>query len=181
MQVPPEDRVVGMRIANINSLTERFGKTVLREALFMERLSAHPFVVGLHSAMVDKLARISEACEFESGEYLWKQGHHTQALHLVGSGRVALEIFIPHQGPLQIETVGTGDLIVCSWVVAPYRWHFDARALQNVSTVVVDGKSLHRQCDEDPILGYEVLKRLSHFQELRLQKARLRILELHSH
>jgi CRP/FNR family transcriptional regulator, cyclic AMP receptor protein len=102
-------------------------------------------------------------------------------LYLISSGQVALEILIPHQGPLQIEAVGPRDVIACSWAVAPYKWHFDARAIQDVSALILNGQILRQQCDNDRLLGYEVLKRLAPFVELRLQKTRLRILELHSH
>jgi CRP-like cAMP-binding protein len=153
----------------------------LRQLPLEDRLSTHAFFTGLPPTAIKTLASMAEAHEFKSGEYLWKQGEHAEALYLVSSGRIAIEIFIPNQGPLQIETVGTGEVIACSWVVAPYRWHFDARAVQDVSAVVLDGKSLRKQCDDEPMLGYEVLKRLTRFLEVRLQKTRLRILELHGH
>jgi CRP-like cAMP-binding protein len=137
--------------------------------------------MGLQPAIVERLAKIAESREFGQGEYLWKQGDRAHAFHLVNSGKVALEIFIPHQGPLQIETMAAGDAIACSWVVESYRWHFDARALMDVSAVVLDGECLRQECDDDPILGYEMLKRLSRLQERSLQKTRLRIVELHSH
>jgi CRP/FNR family transcriptional regulator, cyclic AMP receptor protein len=146
-----------------------------------ERLSAHPFFAGLQPGIVDRLASIAEPREFRSGAYLWKQGDAAEALYLIHSGRVAFEILIPHQGPLQIETVNPGEVIACSWVAEPYRWHFDARAVADVSAIVLDGRSLREQCDEDPLLGYAILKRLNRLLELRLQKTRLRILELHSH
>jgi CRP-like cAMP-binding protein len=153
----------------------------LRELSLEDRLRTHQLFAGLESEIVRRLASMAQAYEFESGEYLWKQGEDTEALYLITSGRIDLEILIPHQGPLQIDTVGPGEVIGCSWVVAPYRWHFDARAVQNASVVVLEGDGLRRQCDDEPVLGYEVLKRLTRFLELRLQKTRLRILELHGH
>jgi CRP-like cAMP-binding protein len=154
---------------------------VLEEALFRECLSRHPFIAGLPPAITSTLANISEARDFKVGEYLWRQGERADALHFVCVGKVALEIFIPREGPLQIETIGAGDVIACSWVVTPGNSHFDARAQQDVSAVAVDGRRLRERCDDNPVLGYEVLKRLTLFQELRLQKTRLRILELYSH
>jgi CRP/FNR family transcriptional regulator, cyclic AMP receptor protein len=156
-------------------------ENLLRELPLQDRLSAHPFLAALPPALIEKLAHIAEPRGFRSGAYLWKQGDAAEALYLIHSGRVALEILIPHQGPLQIETVNPGEVIACSWVAELYRWHFDARAVADVSAMVLDGTTLREQCDEDPILGYAILKRLNRMLELRLQKTRLRILELHSH
>jgi CRP/FNR family transcriptional regulator, cyclic AMP receptor protein len=153
----------------------------LRQSSLEDCLSAHPFFAGLQSAFIEALASIAELREFQSGAYLWKQGDAAEVLYLISSGRVALEILIPHQGPLQIEAVNPGELIACSWVAEPYRWEFDARAVQDVSAVALDGKTLRQQCDEEPILGYAVLKRLIPPLQSRLQKTRRRIVELHSH
>jgi hypothetical protein len=100
---------------------------------------------------------------------------------LIPVDQIALEILVPHQGPLQIEAVGAGEVLGCSCLIEPYRWHFDARALQDVSALVLEGKRLRRQCDDQPAVGYWVLKQLTPFLEMRLQKTRLRILELNSH
>jgi CRP-like cAMP-binding protein len=127
------------------------------------------------------LAGGAHSREFKIGEYLWKQGDHAEMLYLINSGRIALEILVPHEGPLQIETAGAGEVIGCAWLVEPYRWHFDARALEDVSVLVLEGKRLRQECDDQPVLGYRVLKQLTPFLELRLQKTRLRILEMHSH
>ena len=95
--------------------------------------------------------------------------------------QIALEILVPHQGPLQIEAVGAGEVLGCSCLIEPYRWHFDARALQDVSALVLEGKHLRQQCDDQPVVGYWVLKQLTLSSRLRLQKTHLRILELNSH
>jgi CRP-like cAMP-binding protein len=139
------------------------------------------FAAGLATAGIRLLAGTAQGRDFKAGEYLWKQGDHAEALYLISSGRIALEILVPYQGPLQIETAGPGEVIGCAWLLEPYRWHFDARALEDVSALVLEGKRLREQCDDQPLLGYGVLKRLTPFLEFRLQKTRIRILELHGH
>jgi CRP-like cAMP-binding protein len=127
------------------------------------------------------LAGIAQPRDFKAGEYLWKQSDQAEMLYLIDSGQIALEILIPHHGPLQIEIVGAGEVLGWSCLLAPYRWHFDARALEEVSALVVESKRLREQCDDHPAVGYRVLKQLTTLLEMRLQKARLRILELNSH
>jgi CRP-like cAMP-binding protein len=127
------------------------------------------------------LAGIAQPCDFKAGEYLWKQGDRAEVLYLIDSGQIALEILVPHQGPLQIETVGAGEVIGWSCLIEPYRWLFDARALEDVSALVLEGKRLRQQCDDQPVVGYWFLKQLAPLFEMRLQKTRFRILELNSH
>jgi CRP/FNR family transcriptional regulator, cyclic AMP receptor protein len=153
----------------------------LRHSSLEGRLRNHSFGSGLPPVAIRMLAGIAQPGDFKAGEYLWKQGDRAEVLYLIDSGQIALEILVPHQGPLQIETVGAGEIIGWSSLLEPYRWHFDARALQDVSALVLEGKRLRRQCDDQPAVGYWVLKQLTPFLEMRLQKTRLRILELNSH
>jgi len=46
-----------------------------------------------------------------------------------------------------------------------------------VSALVLEGKRLRQKFDDQPAVGYRVLKQLTPFLEMRLQKTRLRILE----
>ena len=52
-----------------------------------------------------------------------------------------------------IETVGPGGAVGWSWLFPPYRWHFDARALDPVGAVAVDAACLRAKADADPALG----------------------------
>jgi len=153
----------------------------LPQSSLEDRLSNHSFGSGLPPAAIRMLAGIAQPCDFKAGEYLWKQGDHAQVLYLIDSGQIALEILVPHQGPLQIETLSAGEVLGWSSLIEPYRWHFDARALEDVSALVLEGKRLRQQCDDHPTVGYRILKQLTPFLEMRLQKTRLRILELNSH
>jgi hypothetical protein len=56
-----------------------------------------------------------------------------------------------------------------------------ARAPEDVSALEVESKRLREQCDDQPAVGYRVLKQLTPLLEMRLQKTRHRILELNGH
>ena len=177
----------GMSIAKcvhgfaVTALTvRRRKKGLLPHSSLEDRLRNHSFGSGLPSAAIRMLAGIAQPRDFKAGEYLWKQGDRAEVLYLIDSGQIALEILVPHQGPLQIETVGAGEVIGWSCRIE-HRWRFDARALEDVSALVLEGKRLREQCDDRPLVGYRVLKQLTPFLEMRLQRMRLRILELNSH
>jgi len=153
----------------------------LISATQLEVLEGHPFFAGLTAADLQNLAGIAEVRDFGSGEYLWRQGDPALALYMVASGRISLEILVPQQGPLQIEVARWGEAIACSWGFAPYRWQFDARAMQATSVVVLEVSALRKLCDQDPVLGYEMIKRVASSLENRLQNSRRRVLELQNH
>ena len=94
-------------------------------------------------------------------------------------GRVAIEVYSPGRGPIVIETLNPGAVIGWSWLVPPYRWHFDARAVDAVGAVAVDGACLRDKAEADPALGYELMKRVTAVLLERLQMTRLRLLDLY--
>ncbi len=66
-----------------------------------------------------------------------------------------------------------------SWLFAPYRWHFDARALTAVRATASTRACLRQKCDEDPALGYELMGRFAQVVIERLQWTRLRLLDVY--
>ena len=92
---------------------------------------------------------------------------------------VALEVFTPTRGPVVIETLGPGEVLGWSWLFPPYRWHFDAQAVEPVRAVALDGGCLRGKCEEDPRLGYELTRRFAAIMMDRLQATRLRLLDVY--
>ena len=58
-------------------------------------------------------------------------------------------------------------------MIPPYRWLFDARAMAPSTLVVMDGEKLRRACDNDPKLGYDLLRRFDVLMSERLSASRL--------
>ncbi|MCC6792080.1 MAG: Crp/Fnr family transcriptional regulator, partial [Thermomicrobiales bacterium] len=75
-----------------------------------------------------------------------------------------------------IQTLGPGDILGWSWLFPPYRWHFDARVLTPTSTLEFNGACLRQQCDDDPALGYDIMKRVAQTMIERLQASRLQLM-----
>jgi hypothetical protein len=61
----------------------------------------------------------------------------------------------------------------------PYRWLFDARALSRVRATAVDGACLRGKCEDDPVLGYDLMSRFAQVIIDRLQSTRLRLLDVY--
>jgi CRP/FNR family cyclic AMP-dependent transcriptional regulator len=90
-----------------------------------------------------------------------------------------LEVFIPGRGSVTIQTLGSGDILGWSWLIPPYAWRFDARAVEMTRAIALDGKCLRDKCEADHDLGYELLKRIAAILGQRLDATRFRLLDVY--
>jgi CRP-like cAMP-binding protein len=144
-------------------------------------LSEHPVLQGLAPAHIELIVGCASNVRFNAGEFIFRASTPANHFYVVGRGRVSIESFTPHRGAITIETVSDGELLGWSWLIPPYSWHFDARALNLTRAIALDAKCLRAKCDGDPALGYELLKRFSQIMEQRLEATRLQLMDLYAH
>ena len=135
-----------------------------------------PVFSGLAPEQLSLLAGCASNVRFGEGEVLFREGDPADTFYVVRHGSVALETFVPARGAITIETLEAGEVVGWSWLFAPYRWHFDARALSLVRATAFDGACLRGKCEDDPRLGYELMSRFAQVLIERLQWTRLRLL-----
>jgi CRP/FNR family transcriptional regulator, cyclic AMP receptor protein len=138
-----------------------------------------PALANLQLAHRELIAGCAKTAHFESGEYLFREGDAADLFFAIRHGSVALEIHVPAREAVIIETLHEGDLLGWSWLFPPYRWAFDARAVESVSAVAFDGACLRGKCDADHDLGYELMRRIAQVIIERLQATRLRLLDVY--
>lgn len=142
-------------------------------------LALHPFFEGLSPEHVAVLAGCAMNARYAPGEFLLREGGTADRFFLVREGRVRIEMFVPQRGAVTVHTVDPGEIVGWSWLVEPHVWHFDARALDDVRVLALDGVCLRGKCDADTALGYEMLKRFAHVAEQRLQATRMQLLDVY--
>lgn len=140
-----------------------------------------PLFDGLSDEALELIAGCGSNVHFGEGELLFRQGDPADTFFVIRHGSVALETFVPARGPVTIETIESGDVVGWSWLFAPYRWHFDAKALVGVRATVFDGACLRGKCDADPALGYQLMSRFAQVIIERLQWTRLRLLDVYGY
>ena len=139
-------------------------------------LAEHSFLSGLEDRHLDQLVGCASNVRFDAGHFILREGDEADQFYLLRHGKVALEVTAPGRGPIIILTLGEGEVLGWSWLVPPYRWRFDARAVEPTRAVVLDGKCLRTKSEEDHDLGYELLKRFAHIIEKRLAATRMQLL-----
>jgi CRP/FNR family transcriptional regulator, cyclic AMP receptor protein len=136
---------------------------------------------GMSEEHLALIAGCAKNNTFKDGQYLMREGDPADSFYVVRLGRVALEIFVPQRGAVTLETVEGGDLVGWSWLTPPYRVHIDARAVGSVHVVAFDAACLRGKADEDPVLGYELMRRFIPVIVERLQATRVRMLDVYGH
>jgi CRP-like cAMP-binding protein len=139
-------------------------------------LAEHPFLSGLEDRHLDLLVGCASNVRFDAGQFILREGEEANQFYLIRHGKVALEVFAPGHGPIIILTLGESEVLGWSWLVPPYRWKFDARAVERTRAIVLDGKCLRTKSEQDHDLGYELLKRFAHIIEKRLAATILQLL-----
>jgi CRP-like cAMP-binding protein len=140
---------------------------------------AHEFFAGLDPEFGKLIAGCARNQHFEPGAYLVHQGDPAREFYVVRYGEVALEITSPGRKTVVLRTIRDGEIVGGSWLAAPYRWTADARALTHVHAIGFDAESLRAKCEEDPRIGYELLKRFTTVVLNRLETAYLQLLDMY--
>jgi CRP/FNR family transcriptional regulator, cyclic AMP receptor protein len=142
-------------------------------------LREHPLFQGLPDRHLQILVQCAEEVRFDPGTLLFRQGEDAERFYLLRHGKVAVEVPTAASGALSIQTLEDGDVLGWSWLIPPYRWHFDARAVDNTSAISLDGAALRDECERDHDMGYALLRRFAHIMEERLQATRLQLIDVY--
>ena len=144
-----------------------------------EVLADVPFLAGMGAERVALLAGCASNVGFAAGEVIFREGDAADHFYVIRHGTVAIELHAPARRAMTVETIDAGEVIGWSWLFPPFRWHFDARALSDVRATAFDGACLRGKCEDDPALGYDLMKRFAQVFIERLQWTRLRLLDVY--
>jgi CRP-like cAMP-binding protein len=142
-------------------------------------LAKHPFFAGFAAEHGQLVAACARNHRYEVGEYLFREGGPANEFFLIRHGQVALEIGAPGTAPIVFATLDQGDLVGASWLVPPYRWLYDARAVTLTRAIGIDAACLRAKCEADHHLGYEMMKRFLPALVQRLHATQLQILDVY--
>jgi CRP-like cAMP-binding protein len=142
-------------------------------------LKEHPFLKGFKPQHLDLIVGCASNVRFDPGQFLLREGEEANQFFMLRQGKVALEIYGAERGPIVISTLGEGDILGWSWLISPYQWRFDARAMELTRAIAFDGKCLRGKCEEDHDFGYELLKRFTAIIVKRLEATRVQLLDIY--
>jgi CRP/FNR family cyclic AMP-dependent transcriptional regulator len=144
-------------------------------------LATHPFLHGMSRDQLGVLAESARDVRFPARHRLFEDDGLASRFWLIRCGHVSLDLHIPGEGPVIIETIGMGELLGWSWLFPPYKWAFGAVAVTPVEAFEFDAAAVREHCAADPELGCELNQRITRVLANRLQATRIRLIARSGH
>lgn len=135
-------------------------------------IAEHEFFAGLAQSSVGFLADCANKRKVKEDEVLFSYGAKADRFYIVLSGRVTVEVSAIQGPPLELRNLGPDEILGWSWLIPPYKWHFQARAEESTEVLEFDGEAILARCESDPAFGYDLFKRFSGLMSERLAAAR---------
>jgi CRP/FNR family transcriptional regulator, cyclic AMP receptor protein len=140
-------------------------------------LAGQPFLRGMADEHLAKLAALCTHIAVPAGQRLAEEGSPADRFWLIDAGQVTVDAILPERGRLIMAVLGRGDLFGTGWLAPPHRWRFGAVTTQPMQAYEFDAPAVLAACDQDPVLGHELLKRLSRLLVGRLEAVHSRLVE----
>ena len=139
-------------------------------------LKPHPFLENCSPDFLNHLEEVAKEVEFAPGEIIFHESDYADRFYLICEGKICLETGSPGAPAITIQLLGPGDLLGWSWLFPPFEWHCSARAMEPCRAIALNAASLLIRAEEDPVFGYELMKRISKQVVQRLQTMRKRLI-----
>lgn len=146
----------------------------------IDELKSSELFEGLETSHLEKVSPLCRGNSYKQGAIIFQEGDKAEELYLLTDGRVCLEMElrpVPNRPaiPTCLEVVSKGDCFGWSALVEPHTYTLSARCLSNCTVLTIKGDMLRKAMADDPVLGYEVMTKLSQVIAFRLLHTRLRL------
>jgi CRP-like cAMP-binding protein len=136
-------------------------------------------IPGLRSDQAMTLARIGRECSFESGDTVFAEGDMSMDLYLLIQGQVFLgATFASGAGAVVFASLGPADFFGWSALIPPHRKTAYAKVIQPAKVLIFSGTQVLALCDQDPGMGYVIMRRLMECVCGRLKATRQRMMDM---
>lgn len=142
-------------------------------------LKEQAFFAGLTTEQYRLISGCARNHRFDAGQYLFRENSPADEFFIIRHGAVALEIVAPGLDPIVFSTLQEGEVVGAAWLVPPYRWTHDARAMQLTRAIGIDAACLRGKCDADAVLGYDMMKLFLPMLVKQLQATQLQVLDVY--
>lgn len=142
-------------------------------------LESLPFSSGLSPITLKKIAAAASLTEAPAGEVLFREGERHPYSYLVRSGLVAIDVHGPPHGSTRLLTLGPGDLVGWSPLFGRQAMNARATCVTDAQLIVLAAEELRTAFDEDPRIGYEVMRQVAAALARRLVATRMQLLDVY--
>jgi CRP/FNR family transcriptional regulator, cyclic AMP receptor protein len=143
-------------------------------------LAEHPLFKGLDPKYLQLMVGCASNVRFNPGEFVSRDGEESNEFFLIRHGAVALDVYSPVKGAITFLTLGEGDVLGWSWLVQPFRGHFDSRAVELTRCIRIDAACLRKKMESDHELALQLYSRFVPIIVDRLEAMNMQLLDLYS-
>jgi CRP-like cAMP-binding protein len=135
---------------------------------------------GLNDQQLAMLADIASEVSATRGRVLFSEGDSADALSIVCSGNIALQMQVPLRGSVRILTLGPRDILGWSALVGDGTMSTAAIVVEDAALLSLPAQKVKDLCAADHHLGYAVMNQVARALAQRLRGTRLQLLDLFS-
>ena len=139
-------------------------------------LKKHHFVDEFQPQHIEKLATMAREVEFQPDQIIFREGDDCHDFYLIVRGSIALEIAAPSY-TFRVQNLKAGDELGWSAMLMGRGKHFQARALEPVEALALNGEEVLAACRDDKAFGYALMYRMLGVVSERLQATRLQLID----
>jgi CRP-like cAMP-binding protein len=143
--------------------------------VLLDEIQDLAFFRGCAPELIKQVALVAQLQEHLPGTVLFSEGHPSPWVYLLLQGEVNLEIDVPGHGALLIQTLGSGELLGWSPVLATGPMTATARALTRCRLAALDAAQILKISECDLRFGLEFFRRTALALAQRLRATRLQL------
>jgi CRP-like cAMP-binding protein len=132
---------------------------------------------GLDNGELAKIAELCSEVSLTKDERIFAEGTRATHLHLLRSGKVDVVIWVgePWNKDITVHQARPGELFGWSGVVAPYTYTASAECVEAGQEIYIKGSELLDLFDQNPHVGYAVMRNITGDVSARLTQTRQRL------
>ncbi|MCB5911831.1 cyclic nucleotide-binding domain-containing protein [Streptomyces pinistramenti] len=125
----------------------------------------------------DRLMTLAREALFDQDTRIFEERGIADRFWVLRSGSVSLDLKVPGRRRVTVATLGPGDLLGWSWLFPPHEWDFGAEAFSPVRAYEFDADAVRALCEEEPALGFALVRLITEILAHRLEATRAKLVE----
>ncbi|KPL73868.1 hypothetical protein AC812_13865 [Bellilinea caldifistulae] len=151
----------------------------MQTSSLIETLRTIPWFLDLKPQQIEALAGISSIVHYKEGTAIFCEGDRVDNIYIILSGQIGVDMAVPSRGIVRITTAEPLDIIGWSKLTPVVRQRTASTiALKDSTLLVLNGDELNRLCEEDPRLGYVIMRRVANVVASNLLTIKLQLMDL---
>ncbi len=149
------------------------------EMAALEHVKENPVLRHLDPEEMEKVIGLSEKKTYRAGDFVFLQDAEAKTLFIVEKGLVGIIIQPTRTTQVTVSTESRGGAFGWSALVHPQRrYTASAKCSKDSELLALDGSKLRELCYREPTLGVKIMEGLACLIAVRLDSARLQLLDM---